>query len=380
MRVRRRCSLGVLGALALGCGAPATAPDPAGPDDPGPGLHYQFGAKFEPPEGRVVHGMGQWAAYNPKYQALLPPDRQPAAELVFIQIGDTQRPWQPAKIAQSLAVMGQAGRIPLLDIGLRGNQPSQAELAALDDKLYAIDDEVASSTVWDARILDLVQVLRDFTGPVMVRIGGEFSGWWNGYHPWEFPKAFRKIVQMFRTAGVDTAAFIWCYEPAAPEDFDVRDSAGNWKWYPGPDVVDWFSIDLFAKHDLSGPTGGHGTLSAFGKTLKFLDMAVAAQKPVVIAESSPSHYDLSGAAAAQMAWTEWFAPYFELIATRPEIKWFHYINYDWQQAAYYVASGWKNNDLSAAPAIASLYSAELAKAKYLHAGETAKLKDFSKYQ
>jgi hypothetical protein len=57
-----------------------------------------------------------------------------------------------------------------------------------------------------------------------------------------------------------------------------------------------------------------------------------------------------------------------------------FVNYDWQQAAYYVASGWKNNDLSAAPAIASLYSAELAKAKYLHAGEVALLKDYQKYK
>lgn len=375
-----RMYLAILGALVLACGAPSTAPDPEPPGDPDPGLDYQFGAKFEPPAGRVVHGMGQWDAYNPKYQALLPPDRQPAAELVFIQIGDSERPWQPAKIAQSLAAMGQAGRIPLLDIGLRGNQPSQMELAAMEDKLYAIDDEVASGTTWDGRLHDLAQVLRDFRRPVMVRIGGEFNGWWNGYHPWEFPKAFRKIVQMFRAAGVDNAAFIWCYEPAAPEDFDARDPAGNWKWYPGADVVDWFSIDLFAKGDVSGTTGAPGSLTAYGKTLKFLDLAVASQKPVVIAESSPSHYDLSGAASAQAAWTEWFAPYFALIAARSEIKWFHYINYDWQQAAYYVASGWKNNDLSAAPAIASLYSAELAKAKYLHAGEAAKLKDYAKYQ
>jgi hypothetical protein len=375
-----RMSLCVLAALVPACGAPSTAPDPEPPAGPGPALNYQFDAKFEPPAGRVVHGMGQWGGYNPKYQALLPPDRQPAAELGFIPIGDTERPWQPAKIAQSLAAMSQAGRIPLLDIGLRGNQPSQTELAGLEDKLYGIDDEVASGTAWDQRLQDLVQVLRDFRRPVMVRIGGEFNGWWNGYHPWEFPKAFRKIVQMFRAAGVDNAAFIWCYEPAAPEDFDARDSAGNWKWYPGADVVDWFSIDLFAKGDVSGPAGAHGSLTGYGRTLKFLDMAVAARRPVVIAESAPSQYDLSGAASAQAAWTEWFAPYFALIATRPEIKWFHYINYDWEQAAYYVASGWKNNDLSAAPAIASLYSAELAKPKYLHAGETAKLKDYSKYQ
>ena len=381
MRLIKELSrLGLLLLLASGCGAPATAPEADPPGGPGPVLSYQFGAKFEPPVGRVVHGMGQWGAYNSKYQTLLSADHQPAAELQFIQIGDTERPWQPVKIGLALQAMSQQGRIPLLDIALRGNQPSPAELALLSDKFYAIDDEVAYGTAWDSRLQDLVQVLRDFRKPVMVRIGGEFSGWWNGYHPYDFPKAFRKIVMMFRAGGVDNAAFIWCYEPAASEDFDAQDAAGTWKWYPGADVVDWFSIDLFAKNDVSGATGGHGALTSYGKTLKFLDMAVIVGKPVVIAESSPSHYDLATPQGAAMALAEWFAPYFQLIAARQEIKWFHYVNYDWTQASYYASSGWLNNDLSVGPAASGPYVAELGKAKYLHASEVALLKDYAKYQ
>jgi hypothetical protein len=144
--------------------------------------------------------------------------------------------------------------------------------------------------------------------------------------------------------------------------------------------VDWFSIDLFAKNDVSGPTGGHGAVTAYGKTLQFLDMAVSVAKPVVIAESSPSHYDLATAQGAETAWAEWFAPYFGLISARQEIKWFHYINYDWGQAAYYASSGWKNNDLSAGPLASAPYVAELAKPKYLHSGEKALLRDYLKYQ
>ena len=108
-------------------------------------------------------------------------------------------------------------------------------------------------------------------------------------------------------AGVENAAFVWCYEPAASEDFDAKDSLGNWKWYPGPDVVDWFSIDLFATWDISGALLGHsGVLTAYGKTLKFLDLAVATSKPVIIAESSPQAYDLG--VAGQAAWDGWFTP------------------------------------------------------------------------
>lgn len=169
---------------------------------------------------------------------------------------------------------------------------------------------------------------------MLLRIGGEFSGWWNGYHPYEYPKAFRKIVTMFRAAGASNVAFVWCYEPAAPGDFAATNPGGEPKWYPGSDVVDWFSIDLFTKSDVSGPLTSHGALTPFGKTTAFLDFAVASGKPAVIAESAPSYYDLGDPVAAAAAWTEWFTP----------------------------------------------YVAELAKAKYLHAGELSQLKDYGLYK
>ncbi len=361
-----------------GTGAPVPPPPPPSPNqDP----TYRFGAKFEPPVGRVVHGEGQWKAYNDKYEALLPADRQPAAELRFVDLGDTPRGWEPDKIAASLAAIDGAGRIPSIDISLRGLKPTPAELATLPDPLFGIDHDVANSTTYDARILDLIQMAKAFRKPIMLRIGGEFNGWWNGYHPYEYPKAFRKIVSMFRQAGATNVAFVWCYEPAAPDDFDAVNAAGEPKWYPGADVVDWFSIDLFAAQDVGGPVVGHnGAGTSHGRTLRFLDMAVAQNKPVVIAESSPSHYNLGNPASAEAAWAEWFTPYWGLIASRPEILWFHYINYDWTLASDYLANGWQNNDLGASPSIASRYVAELGAPKYLHAGERHLLKDYQLYQ
>ncbi|MBM4192826.1 MAG: hypothetical protein FJ202_00400 [Gemmatimonadetes bacterium] len=143
-------------------------------------------------------------------------------------------------------------------------------------------------------------------------------------------------------------------------------------------MVDWFSIDLFNTADFSGSTTAHGALSAYGRTLKFLDMAVAKQRPVVVAESSPAFIDV--ALAGNQAWNSWFAPYFGLIASRPEIEWFVYINYDWTKASYYAAGGWKNNDLSANPTLAAQYAGELANPRYLHSGERALLKDYGTYK
>ena len=218
-------------AVACGAGGPADVlePGPATPPPPPPGssLTYRFGAKFEPPDGRVVHGIGQWEVYNAKYYALLPADQQPAAELIFVDLGDTPRGWEPEKLAARMAAISSSGRIPSVDIALRGLQPTPAVLATLPDPLYGIDHEVANGTKYDARIMDVVGIMKGFRKPVMMRIGGEFSGWWNGYHPYEYPKAFRKIVSMFRQAGVNNVAFVWCFEPAAPDDFDAVAPAGS---------------------------------------------------------------------------------------------------------------------------------------------------------
>lgn len=379
--------LGLAAAVFSAC-APSTSPtgldtlgderapvDTSSTSTPSPAPTYEYGAKFEPPIGRVLHGMGQWVNGNPQYQAMLPQDRQPASELMFVDLGDTPRPWNPPEIAARMAQISAAGRIPSMDLALRGLQPTPQALAQLADKTYGIDSLVAHTTQFDARIQSFIDVLGAHGKPVMLRIGGEFSGWWNGYHPYHYPQAFRKIVNMFRASGASNVAFVWCYEPAVTDDFDATDTDGNAKWFPGDDVVDWFAIDLFAAHDVGGPTTGHGGSStAFARTLRFLDMAVAHHRPVIVAESSPSHFDLGSPAAAMSAWDEWFTPYFALIQSRSEIKWFHYINYDWTKASYYAASGWKNNDLTANAALSAKYVQELGKAKYLHANEVGLLK------
>jgi len=350
---------------------------PTGPSTPAPA--YQFGAKFEPPQGRVVHGLGQWESYNVTYSAQLSAAMQPASELLFTVIGDTPRGWEPEKFASSLSAIDARGRIPLIDIALRGLKPTDAQIAALPDPHYGIDHDIANGTTYDGRLHDVANALKAFKKPVMMRIGGEFSGAWNGYHPYEYPKAFRKIVGMVRATGANNVAFVWCYEPAASDDFDAKNATGANKWYPGADVVDWFSIDLFATADISGAATGHGALTQYGRTLKFLDMAVAEGKPVVIAESSPEQYDITKSADASLAWSSWFTPYFGLIAARSEVKWFVYISYDWTKAGDYNAQGWKNNDLSTSSLLGA-YKTEIGKAKYLHSAERALLKDYAIYK
>lgn len=362
-------------AVASGCGGGAEPPA----EPPGE-LTYTFGAKFEPPAGRVVHGMGQWAEYNAKLLAALPEAQRPAAGLVFVALGDTPRGWRPETVFAALEAYDRAGQIPHLDIALRGLQLPRAILDTLTDPFYGIDDEVATTTKYDDRIRDLIAIVAQFRKPVMLRIGGEFSGWWNGYHPYAYPKAFRKIVGMFRQAGVANVAFIWCYEPAAPDDFDERNAAGDYKWYPGADVIDWYAIDWFDAGDFTGPLVAGRGRTARGRSERFLDTAAADRKPVMVAESAPARYDLSDPAQAQTAWAEWFEPFFRVLAERPEIAWFHLISYDWTRSSYSRENGWRNNDLTASPWLLEKLAAELGKAKYLHAGEKTLLKDYARYR
>jgi hypothetical protein len=107
---------------------------------------------------------------------------------------------------------------------------------------------------------------------------------------------------------------------------------------------------------------------------------VAHQKPVMIAESAPCRYDLSDAAQAEAAWREWFELYFALIAQRREIKWFHLISYDWMRATYFAQTGWKNNDFTASPALLEKLVAELRRPQYLHTGDKALLKDYTRFR
>ncbi|MBI4020906.1 MAG: hypothetical protein HY369_01550 [Candidatus Aenigmarchaeota archaeon] len=361
-------------------GPPAT---PVGDYPPVPSdLTYAFGAKFEPPDGRIVHGMGQWESYNPKYLSVLGDQKYyPASQALFFAIGDTPRGWSPEDIERALQEKDDAGLISQIDIALRGLKPLPSAFASLPDPYYGIDDVIAAGpSKYDARIQDVVDIVKDFKKPIMIRIGGEFSGNWNGYQPYAYPKAFRKIVQMFRDAGVENAAFIWCYEPAAADDFDEMNALGEYKWFPGNDVVDWYGIDVFANKDIQGAEVSNGKLTQYGKTVRFLDFALANGKPVIIAESSPSDVDITPSLTdGEADWKTWFVPYFSLLNTHPTIKWFHYINYDWSLAGDSAAQGWKDADISDNAYIAGMFAAEMKKPQYLHTQERYLLKDYVQY-
>lgn len=375
------------GLLVFASAAPGTARTEAsdgvvavGPVDAqprhGPYLH---GARFEPPFGRVLHGMGQWHEGNLAYRRVVGSALEPVAKLFFIPIGDWPRGWEgrQATLQARLQETVAAGQIPNVDITLYG-------LGADGRERVAVDRAIADSERYDARLADLIAAIGALPSPVFVRIGAEFNGDWNRYEAGAYPRAFRKIVGMFRAAGVDNVAFVWCYEPSAPGDFAERDGDGDgdgggdgggdgdgaWRWYPGDDVVDWFGLDLFDAAQFSGSTGRNGALSPAGRTQAFLRMALEHGKPVMLAECSAARVGITpDNADGRRDWAAFFGPLFEFLECNPNVMALHYINVDWSTTGDYGEQGWKDARLERNPSIAKRYREQLGQPRFLHSGE-----------
>jgi hypothetical protein len=341
-----------------------------GPEDPQPQVGaFLHGAKFEPPLGRVLHGMGNWELGRESYlRALDDPALQPATALSFLPIGDWPRTWATRVTAtrEGMTDLAAKGYIPHLDISLFG-------LDAQDEQ-QGVDADIAHGDKYDGRVRDVARAVRSIEGPVFVRIGAEFNGRWNPYTPFEFPAAFRKIVEIFRAEGVANAAFVWCYEPDAPGDFADVDPERGPLWYPGDDVVDWFGLDVFHTNNFAGPRESGVALAPAGRCEAFLRMALEHDKPVILAESSAAFVELTpDPADGEADWAAWFAPYFEFLEANPNIEAFHYVNVDWSVTGHYGEMGWRNASIDVNPIVTERYREELRKPRYLHAGNAALL-------
>lgn len=320
-------------------------------------------ALLEPEDGRVYHGV-QTMTFEPAgdpiagYLGILDERTQPAVRGMFFSIPGTRG------AALSLRQLGEfyraadsIGFIPELSLFLVSD--------------VATDSIIAVSTQYDAIIDSIVTLSKAYGRAMFLRIGGEFNGagpGWNGggYHPRLYVDMFRKITDKFAASGFrDSVATIWCYYPAAANDFDSTDARGA-LWYPGDDYVDWFGLDLFDPQDfdLSLPDYDRRGITRKGKSERFLSMARAKGKPVYMSETSAKGMNISSDAAdSQADWDAWFAKFWQFISAHPEIKGYSYINANWPEHAY---AGWGDARIQNSPDLSTWYREELRKPKYIH--------------
>jgi len=302
-------------------------------------------AKFEPPDGKVLHGAGQSPAAFDEYYELLK-DRPPAIYMVYAGLrpprdhsawhepqtpGEKQRSQVISHIPGSLAHYVDKYPDLIPQIGVAFIEFDNAVAAG------ECDDQIRAG----ARYIKTLKV------PVFIRPGFEFNARGRGYRVECYPAAFRRIVDIYREEGVDNVAFVWCYLPSR----GVRNRLFFMDWYPGDDYVDWWSTDLFA-------------VGSFWResNLAFLEEARKHRKPVMIAESTPQFV---GVTDGHRDWTTWFEPYFRLIELHPNIKAFCYINWDWSR--YEKWSDWGEARLSQGQTLLRSYRREMMNKRYIHA-------------
>lgn len=321
-------------------------------------------ALLQPDAGRVYHGVQTMTfegSSNPiaGYQtALSDTTIQPAVRGLFFSIPGTRGPAASLRqLRQFFHDADSVGFIPELSLFLVSD--------------VATDSVIAVSPLYDVIIDSIITLSKQYGKAMFLRIGGEFNGageGWNGggYHPYHYVTMFRKIVDMFAARGFrDSVATIWCYYPAAANDFDSVDVRGP-RWYPGDDYVDWFGLDLFDPEDFDPalPTHVRGILTRKGKSERFLAMARDKGKPVYMSETSAKGMNITNDPQDGDAdWFAWFAKFWDFITLHPEIQGFSYINANWPVQAY---PGWGDARIENSSLLSERYRDELRKPRYIH--------------
>ena len=323
-----------------------------------------FNARYEPPGGTVYHGVGWGDEAQVNYMNMFPGNLRPLLHQSIFGI--------PGNTGRALTIRSILARLapPHMDAS---RQVAEISVHFYENEM-PVDSLFAYTGMYDQYMDTLARALILHWEPVFLRIGLEMNGPWNGYTPWIFPAAFRKLTHGLRDRGVQNLATVWCYEPDAAADFADSTEKG-WKWYPGDDMVDWFGLDLF-DYDHFDPSlpdyGDRNALTKKGRSGYFLQFALSRQKPVYLNELSARgvfitpEADDPDSADAMADWNTWFEPFFAFIENHPVIKAFNYIDLEWTTIPEY--SHWGDARLEINSYIRDRWTGRMADPRYLHIG------------
>jgi len=210
----------------------------------------------------------------------------------------------------------------------------------------------------DNELRRLAAALRDAHVPVLLRIGYEFNNPWAPYDSANYRVTFRRVVEIMASSNASKVAAVW---NATAVGLDGRDFMA---WYPGDDVVDWWSINLFGREDFSRPG-----------TARFLDEARKHRKPVVIGEAAPvlatdDPKRVRGPRSEDEA-MRWFQALEKLLAQRPEIQGVSLIAVNWRRLEKTLpGSGWPDTRLAQWPRVLKMWRADVASPRFVNEART----------
>jgi hypothetical protein len=327
---------------------------------PAPSRAY-WGALYEPPDGKVYHGVGWGRDQQTIYDTIFAEDTHPLILQVMADLPGTRGMTVP-RLTAALSDPIMHPDSQYIELGVHFKDGSHVY-----DSVFAFTDRL------DDYIDTMAIAFNSYGRPFFLRIGYECNGPWNGYSPWIYPVAFRKLVEELRARGVYNFASVWCYEPDASEDFADSTQQG-WKWYPGDDVVDWFGLDIFDNDhfDPDLPDSLGGRLTKKGRSEMFLRFANQRGKPVMLNETSARHIYITPDSLDPNRedgindWGSWFEPYFEFIAGHPMIKSIEYIDLNWTLYDQY--RDWGDARIEINTYIKDRWIEALSGGRFLHAG------------
>lgn len=136
---------------------------------------------------------------------------------------------------------------------------------------------------YDSYILEFAQVLNEYNAPVVIRFGHEMNGDWYpwGGRPNEYILAYRKVVDLIRSAGYNNISFMWCINAESSPSEPIS-SVG--KYYPGDIYVDLIGIDGFNFGDTKDWSDWRSFSDIFTPAYNYVTRSY--NKPVIIAETA----------------------------------------------------------------------------------------------
>ena len=302
-------------------------------------------AKYEPPSGRVLHGLGQFVDvfYTYAENWTLVSDYETAVgedPLIY----STYASIDPDVDWVDVAYFTEDVSIDyVLNIGLMLWDGDFGD-DMIVTPAYILDGD------WDARIIEIARQVKNIPGPVYVRPGFEFGSGNSGAHSLgmtaaQFIDIWQYIVDIFRAQGANNIAWIW--NTVNPDTFTYMD------WYPGDDYVDWWGINYFTAAQIGAADG-------------FVETAATHFKPVMICESNPS----ANSTTVEATWAAWFTSYFAKIAEYPHIKAFIYISDPWDRTGFW--ESWADSRINTSTTHSTVrtnYASELSGSEYVHLDE-----------
>lgn len=301
---------------------------------------YEFEqTKFVPPTGKTLLIMGQTVERINEYNKIFPNRPDPAGWSAYWAVTEFVGVRKRHK-----NVTGTSQHHQML--------VNKFPNSVLHSAMWMVGKwDVAKNTingVYDSVIKQYCNWVKKVNRPIYLRLGYEFDGPHNLLEPEEYVKAYRHIVDLMRSEGVNNVAFVWHSYASVPYKNYALSA-----WYPGDEYVDWVGISIFAhSYAKSGINNEGSTVLKFAREHK---------KPVMIAEASPIFGIEKDNAKV---WDNWFVNFFSMVYEK-NIKAICFINEDWTNINIEGLSDWKDARLYNNKKVSEAWFKETGKEKYL---------------